>query len=68
MHCFSSNCIVHAYEKETEKIRIDCTICGRELTVAVTDHGRGIENVEKAMEPMPERSCSGFVVNMGSMA
>ena len=39
-----TNCIVHAYEKETEKIRIDCTICGRELTVAVTDHGRGIES------------------------
>ena len=37
-----TTCIVHAYEKETEKIRIDCTICGRELTVAVTDHGRGI--------------------------
>ena len=59
-----TNCIVHAYEKETEKIRIDCTICGRELTVAVTDHGRGIENVEKAMEPMfttkPEQDRSGM--------
>ena len=61
-----TNCIVHAYEKETEKIRIDCTICGRELTVAVTDHGRGIENVEKAMEPMfttkPEQDAQAWVL------
>ena len=52
------------YEKETEKIRIDCIIRGRELTVAVTDHGRGIENVERAMEPMfttkPEQDRSGM--------
>ena len=59
-----TNCIVHAYEKETAKIRIDCIIRGRELTVAVTDHGRGIENVERAMEPMfttkPEQDRSGM--------
>lgn len=59
-----TNCIVHAYEQETEKIRIDCSISGRELCVIVTDHGKGIEDVEKAMEPMfttkPEQDRSGM--------
>lgn len=59
-----TNCIVHAYEKDTDKIRIDCKIQGKELTVIVKDHGKGIEDVEKAMEPMfttkPEQDRSGM--------
>lgn len=42
-----TNCIVHAYEKETEMIRIRCSSRGRELTVVIEDTGKGIENVEK---------------------
>lgn len=61
-----TNCIVHAYEKETEKIRIVCTSRGRELTIIVQDTGKGIENIEKAMEPLfttkpgQDRSGMGF--------
>ena len=61
-----TNCIVHAYERETEKIRIECTSRNRELWIVIKDTGKGIENVEKAMEPLfttkpgQERSGMGF--------
>lgn len=59
-----TNCIVHAYESQEEKIRVECSIQNRELTVRVTDTGKGIADVEKAMEPMfttkPEQDRSGM--------
>ncbi len=59
-----TNCIVHAYESQEEKIRVECSIDERELTVRVTDTGKGIADVEKAMEPMfttkPEQDRSGM--------
>ena len=42
-----TNCIVHAYEKETEWIRIECSCQERELTVIVRDTGKGIEDVKR---------------------
>ena len=62
-----TNCIVHAYDKETDIIRIRCSSQGRELTVMVEDTGKGIKDVKKAMEPLYttrrdlERSGMGFV-------
>lgn len=59
-----TNCIVHAYDKETDIIRIRCSSQGRELTVTVEDTGKGIKDVEKAMEPLfttlPEQDRSGM--------
>lgn len=59
-----TNCIVHAYDTGTEKIRVECTNQKRELTVVVKDTGKGIEDVEKAMEPLyttkPEQDRSGM--------
>ena len=59
-----TNCIVHAYDTGTEKIRVECRNQKRELTVVVKDTGKGIENVEKAMEPLyttkPEQDRSGM--------
>lgn len=59
-----TNCIVHAYEKETEWIRIECSCQERELNVIVRDTGKGIEDVKKAMEPLfttkPEQDRSGM--------
>lgn len=59
-----------ARQQETElvhdEIRIRCGIRGRELYIEVSDHGVGIENVERAMEPLfttkpdMERSGMGF--------
>ena len=47
-----TNAIIHGYENAVEKIRIRCWIEERTFCVEITDHGRGIENIEKAMEPM----------------
>ncbi len=59
-----TNCIVHAYEKETEVIRVECRNEKRQLTVVVKDKGRGIQDVKKAMEPLfttkPEQDRSGM--------
>ena len=59
-----TNCIVHAYDKETDIIRIRCSSQGRELTVMVEDTGKGIKDVKKAMEPLfttlPEQDRSGM--------
>ena len=35
-----TNCIVHAYDKGTEKIRVECRNDQRELTVVVKDTGK----------------------------
>lgn len=59
-----TNSIIHGYEYEAKKIRIDCAVEQREFFVTVTDYGRGIENIEKAMEPMfttkPEKDRAGM--------
>ena len=60
-----TNSIIHGYENKVEKIKIKCKIKGTDFYVSVIDHGKGIENIEKAMEPMfstcpDERSGMGF--------
>ena len=61
-----TNAIIHGYENEVHKIRIECKIAGRDLYVTVIDRGKGIPDVKKAMEPLfttrseMERSGMGF--------
>ena len=61
-----TNAIIHGYENEVHKIRIECKIAGHDLYVTVIDHGKGIPDVKKAMEPLfttkseMERSGMGF--------
>ena len=59
-----TNCIIHGYGGEVHKIRVDCSLCGQELKVDVTDHGTGIPDIKKAMEPLfttkPELDRSGM--------
>lgn len=59
-----TNSIIHGYENEVKKIRIECRIWEKELSVAVIDYGRGIEDIEKAMEPLfttkPEKDRAGM--------
>ncbi len=64
-----TNCIVHAYGGRQEgKVHIICQLSERTLCVCITDYGRGIEDVEKAMQPFyttvsgGERSGMGFTV------
>lgn len=59
-----TNSIIHGYESQVKKIRIDCCIRGRTIYVTVKDEGKGIADVKKAMEPMfttcPELERSGM--------
>lgn len=47
-----TNSIIHGYEYKEEKIIIKCKVRGTDFYVSVIDHGKGIENIEKAMEPL----------------
>lgn len=59
-----TNSIIHGYADTLGKIKMHCTICLNELTVEIIDEGVGIENIEKAMEPLyttrPELERSGM--------
>lgn len=64
-----TNCIIHGYEnKENEMIKLDAEIEENEIIITVTDNGKGIEDIKKAMEPLYtsrpdlERSGMGFTV------
>ena len=47
-----TNSIIHGYENEVKKIHIRCRTEGKTLYLEIEDMGKGIENVEKAMEPL----------------
>ena len=59
-----TNAIIHGYEKEIDKIRIRCRLEEQILYIEIEDHGKGIENVEQAMQPLftskPELERSGM--------
>lgn len=61
-----TNAIIHAYPESEGEIRMILERKGNEVTVTVIDHGIGMENVEKSMEPLfttlpsEERSGMGF--------
>lgn len=59
-----TNAIIHGYEGTTGKIRITAQLEGAVLTIKITDFGRGIADVDKAMEPLfttkPEEERSGM--------
>jgi stage II sporulation protein AB (anti-sigma F factor) len=63
-----TNCIVHAYDSGEEVIEIACGIDGNKLHIRITDTGKGISDIEKAMQPFfttcpqDERSGMGFTV------
>jgi len=63
-----TNCIVHAYRKNEGWVTVECTAEQNELHIAVSDNGKGIEDLEKALTPfftsMPgeERSGMGFTI------
>lgn len=65
-----TNCIVHAYDSNQDgTITIDTKICGQVLHIAISDNGKGIEDIAKARQPFfttkrgdDERSGLGFTV------
>ncbi|NLZ48451.1 MAG: anti-sigma F factor [Clostridiales bacterium] len=63
-----TNAIIHGYENKDGTVVIEASIKGNEVTIVVSDEGKGIENVEQAMQPLYtsrpdlERSGMGFTV------
>lgn len=61
-----TNSIIHGYSDENGRIRIKAAVTGRNIYIEVVDYGVGIEDVNKAMEPMyttkpnDDRSGMGF--------
>ena len=59
-----TNAIIHGYENEVHNITIRCRTQEKTLYLEVEDQGRGIEDVEQAMEPLfttkPEQDRSGM--------
>ena len=61
-----TNAVVHGYDDETGVINMEVEREGHALGITITDYGMGIENVERAREPLyttkpdEERSGMGF--------
>lgn len=59
-----TNSIIHGYLNEEGKIKLTCKIEDATVTIEVIDEGCGIEDVEKAREPLfttkPELERSGM--------
>ncbi|NLP34132.1 MAG: anti-sigma F factor [Clostridiales bacterium] len=59
-----TNSIIHGYTDYVGKIQMKCCICKDEIRVEIRDFGVGIDNIEKAMEPLyttrPELERSGM--------
>ena len=63
-----TNAIIHGYENQMGVVTVICSISNKELEIVVQDNGRGIEDIQQAMEPLYtskpelERSGMGFTV------
>lgn len=63
-----TNCIIHGYENLDGIIKIECSLKDRTIEIEILDEGKGIENIEKAREPLfttkpeLERSGMGFTI------
>ncbi len=63
-----TNCIVHAYPESVGKVQIKARLlAGNVAEITVRDWGRGIENIDRAREPMfttggDDRSGMGFTI------
>lgn len=68
-----TNCIVHAYKDAIGKIYINAELLdNKTIRIKIRDNGCGIENVQKAMEPLyttvgGERAGLGFAVMQSFM-
>ena len=68
-----TNAVIHGYRDRSGTVVMESTIAGSVVTVTVTDRGRGIENIEQAMEALysgsddEERSGLGFTIMQSFM-
>lgn len=63
-----TNSIIHGYDEKEGLVTIEAMIKDKEVTIIIYDDGKGIENIELAMQPLYtsrpdlERSGMGFTV------
>ena len=63
-----TNAIIHGYEDMIGTIRMVCRLYERSVEIEISDEGKGIEDIEQAMQPLytskpeMERSGMGFTV------
>ena len=64
-----TNSIIHGYENKKDGIvEVEAILEGNEITIIISDSGKGIKNIEEAKEPLYtsrpdlERSGMGFTV------
>ena len=63
-----TNSIVHGYENNEGIVKLVCKITGNTVVIEISDNGKGIENIDKAREPLYtskpdlERSGMGFTI------
>ncbi len=68
-----TNSIIHAYDNGDGIVHIWCGCAGNKLYIEISDNGKGIENIETAMEPLfttkpeQERSGLGFTIMQSFM-
>ena len=59
-----TNAIIHGYEKKKGTVYLECAIKEDEFEIWVQDLGKGIQNIQQAMEPLyttkPELERSGM--------
>ena len=63
-----TNAIIHGYENTEGIVKIECKLKDKTIEIEIRDTGKGIENIDKAREPLYtskpelERSGMGFTI------
>mgnify|MGYP000035973014 FL=1 len=63
-----TNAIIHGYEEKGGLVELFCGYIGRKIYIEIADTGKGIENIERAREPLytskpeMERPGMGFTI------
>lgn len=63
-----TNAIIHGYEDREGVVKIECKMYAGSIQIEISDTGKGIENIERAREPLYtskpnlERSGMGFTI------
>lgn len=63
-----TNAIIHGYEEKKGIVKIECQIVENEVTIIISDNGKGIEDINLAKQPLYttkpnlERSGMGFTI------
>ena len=63
-----TNAIIHGYEDREGVVKVECKMYAGSIQIEISDTGKGIENIERAREPLYtskpnlERSGMGFTI------